>query len=162
MLSFPSSLSEHPLLRRMKGYYKVTARRASMEPAAAAGGGSGKKASGSGGGNSRGDNNAAASSSSLPGRPALADLINGTGVFAHQQHEEHDDFSSWRRLPRPRGSGRCGRRREEERALRSSGAKRANRSRVLCSSASPLSALPLVFSRSNSHLGARRRAFVTN
>ena len=84
----PSSLSEHPLLRRMKGYYKVTARRASMEPAAAAGGGSGKKASGSGGGNSRGDDNAAASSSSLPGRPALADLINGTGVFAQESSEQ--------------------------------------------------------------------------
>jgi len=59
-----------------------------MEPAAAAGGGSGKKASGSGGGNSRGDDIAAASSSSLPGRPALADLINGTGVFAQESSEQ--------------------------------------------------------------------------
>ena len=59
-----------------------------MEPAsaaaAAAGGGSGKKASS---GNSRGDADENAPSSSLPssGRPALADLIGGTGVFAQQE-----------------------------------------------------------------------------
>lgn len=77
-------LSEHSLWR-MKGYYKVTARRASMEPASAAGG-SGKKATG----NSRGgDGNAAAAAApALPGRPALANLINGTGVFAQETEKQ--------------------------------------------------------------------------
>ena len=75
----------------MKGYYKVTGRRVSMEPASAAGGGSGKKATGNN--NSRGggggdDDNSAAPSSSLLGRPALADLINGTGVFAQENEQQ--------------------------------------------------------------------------
>ena len=67
----------------MKGYYKVTARRSSMEPASAAGG-SGKKATG----NSRGGDDNAAAAPSLPGRPALADLINGTGVFAQENEQQ--------------------------------------------------------------------------
>lgn len=56
-----------------------------MEPASAAA--AGKKATGIGGNNSRGggDDNAAPSSH---GRPALADLINGTGVFAQENNSE--------------------------------------------------------------------------
>jgi hypothetical protein len=90
----------------------------------------------------------------FPSRPALADLINGTGVFAHQQHEDHDDFFELEEAPPTK----------RQRTLwptpggGASGMQQVRSGRIVheCVFASPLSALPSVFSRSNSHLGMER------